>query len=230
MENQNFLKPKAGSVLSYTWGIMWDKFITLFLIVIIIFLVQAPLSVYQNHHHESVLTTILGTLVLLYLLFIVSPFKMSADLLYLKSIRKAEFEVKEIFDVFNTYLNVVLASLLSIAIIGIGFAFFLIPGIIFACRLALVPFLVMDKKLDAVKAVEESWRLTKGYGWRIFWLYIVALVLFIGGLLVLGFGVIIAYIWVSLAFAAFYQAVLEERGEMNEPIEPVAQESPEPTE
>jgi len=230
MENTNYLKPNAGSVLSHSWEIMWNKFITLFLIVLIIFLVQIPLSVHQNYNDENFMTSILGTFVLLYLLFIVSPFKMSADLLYLKAIRKVEFEVKEIFDVFNIYLNVVLASLLSIAIIGIGIAFFLIPGIVFACRLAFVPFLVMDKKLDAVKAVEESWRLTKGFGWRIFWLYVVSFALIIAGAMVIGFGAIIAYIWICLAMAAFYQAVLEERGELTEPVEEVITETIETSE
>lgn len=217
MKNQTCLKPKVGSVLSQSWKILWNKFITLFLIVLVVFISQIPLSVFQGNEHGDVLSSILGAFALLYLIFIVSPFKMSADLLYLKAIRQTAFEVKEIFDVFKVYLNVVLASLLSFAIIGIGFAFFLIPGIIFACRLAFVPFLVMDKKLDAVKAVEESWRLTRGYGWRILWLYIVSFFLIIFGAIVLGFGAIIAYIWICLAMAAFYQAVLEQRGETTEP-------------
>ena len=71
----------------------------------------------------------------------------------------------------------------------------------------------MDKKLDAVKAVEESWRLTKGHGWRIFWMGIVSFFLIIAGLICLIFGVFISAMWISAAFASLYNAVLEEKGE-----------------
>ena len=86
---------------------------------------------------------------------------MVRKMVYLKAVRRKNGEVAEVFDSFKNYLNVVLASLISGAIIAFGFFILIIPGIIFACRLAFVPYLVMDKKLDPVKAVEESWRLTK---------------------------------------------------------------------
>ncbi len=216
---QIILKARAGSVLSFSWNVLWEKFITLFLINLVVWVVVIPMSAAQSHDSHSFLATVMGTFSFLYLIFIVSPFKISAAFLYLKAIRGADFEVKELFDVFKNYLNVVLASLLSIAIIGIGLFFVVIPGVIFACRLAFVPFLVMDKKLDAVKAVEESWRLTRGYGWRIFWLYIVSFFLIIAGFIVLVFGAVIAFMWIKAAFATFYQAVLEERGEYTLPVE-----------
>jgi len=154
----------------------------------------------------------------------IAPLKVSADFMYLKAIRGLRLDVKELFDVFNNYLNVVLAGLLQFAIVGIGFAFLFIPGVIFACRLALVPYLVMDKKLDPVKAVEESWRLTRGYGWRIFWLGIVSFFLVIAGFMVFVFGAVIAFMWINTAFAGLYQAILQEKGEYIE-TEEVAVES-----
>lgn len=215
METQKtpLLKPRVGSVLTFSWDILWSKFITLFLITLIIVVVQLPMSIAQSSDTGSFTQTIFGVFAFLFMIFIVSPFKISADYLFLKAVRKVDFEVKEIFNVFQNYLNVVLASLLSFAIVAIGFLFFIIPGIIFACRLSFVPYLIMDKKLDAVKAVEESWRLTKGYGWRILWFYIVGICLFFAGLIVFVFGAVIAVIWLDIAFAGLYQAVMEERGE-----------------
>jgi uncharacterized membrane protein len=71
----------------------------------------------------------------------------------------------------------------------------------------------MDKKLDPVKAVEESWRLTKGYGWRIFGMGLLAIPIAIGGLLLLVVGIIPAIIWITVTFASMYHAVMLERGE-----------------
>ena len=215
------LKTKTGSVLTHSWNVLWDRFITLFLIGLVIGVAYIPMSAMDGTDHNSFLASVLGTFSFLYFIFLLSPLLYSADYLYLKAIRVQNFEVKELFDVFNNYLNVVLASLLRVAIIGIGFAFLIIPGVIFACRLALVPYLVMDKRLDPVKAVEESWRLTKGKGWEILWLYIVSFALMVAGLIVLVFGFFVALMWINGAFASLYQAIIQERGEYT----PVATEN-----
>ncbi len=226
MDNQTnqSLRARAGSVLTYGWSVLWDKFITLFLIMLVIWVAYIPLSIMESTDQHSFGETVLGAFSLLYLIFMIAPLKVSADFMYLKAIRGLRLDVKELFDVFNNYLNVVLAGLLQFAIVGIGFAFLFIPGVIFACRLALVPYLVMDKKLDPVKAVEESWRLTRGYGWRIFWLGIVSFFLVIAGFMVFVFGAVIAFMWINTAFAGLYQAILQEKGEYIE-TEEVAVES-----
>jgi uncharacterized membrane protein len=123
--------------------------------------------------------------------------------------------MKELFYGFKDYLNIILANLLVTAIIGIGMVFLIIPGIIFACRLAFVPYLVVDKKLDAVKAVEESWRMSRGHGWTIFLMAIMVIPIGIAGLMVLGVGVIFSIIWVNIAFAAIYAIVIARKEKLD---------------
>lgn len=212
------LKARAGSVLSHGWDVLWDKFITLFLLLLVLTVISMPFSITHSNDPQSYGAVVLQSFALLYALFLIAPFKYGVDYLYLKAIRLFKIDVKELFSVFDNYLNIVLANLLTGAIIAIGFVFVLVPGIIFACRLAFVPYLVMDKKYDPVKAVEESWRISRGYGWRIFWLYIVSFFLIIAGLIVLVFGSVIAIMWINAAFAAMYQAVLQERGEYQSEI------------
>ena len=84
--------------------------------------------------------------------------------------RNGEFDVKDTFSTFDNYLNVVLANLLVSAIIAIGLIFLVVPGVILACRLAFVRYLVMDKKLEPVEAVEASWRMTRGHANSIFFM------------------------------------------------------------
>ncbi len=134
--------------------------------------------------------------------------KYGGDLLYLRSIRNEKVDISELFDGFkNNYLNIILANLLTFAIIGIGFVFFIIPGIILACRLVFVSYLVMDKNMEPVAAVEKSWEMTRGYGWKIFGMALLVLPIFIGGLLCFIVGVFFAIIWVHAAFAAMYHAI-----------------------
>jgi len=96
-----------------------------------------------------------------------------------------------------------------------GIIMLLIPGIIIGCRLAFVTYLVMDKKLDPIAAIEESWRLTKGYGWTIFFMGFVSFFIIIFGLIMLIVGIFPAIMWVSSSFAVLYQDVLVEKGEYN---------------
>ena len=69
----------------------------------------------------------------------------------------------------------------------------------------------MDKKMGAVSAVEESWRLTQGYGWTIFGMGVVSFFIVLGGLLLLVVGIFPALVWVNAAFASIYQAALNEK-------------------
>ena len=111
------------------------------------------------------------------------------------------------FAFFKNYSNSIMANLLTSFIIIVGFIFFLIPGIIFSCKLAFVPYLIVDKKMDAVAAVKESWRMTGGYAIKIFLMGLLAFFIAIGGLIALGIGIIISIIWIKLAFAALYYSV-----------------------
>jgi NhaP-type Na+/H+ or K+/H+ antiporter len=69
----------------------------------------------------------------------------------------------------------------------------------------------MDKKLDPIEAVELSWKLTRGHGWRIFAMGVVSFFIIIFGLLLFIIGIFPAMIWVSSSFAALYQSVLVEK-------------------
>jgi uncharacterized membrane protein len=91
----------------------------------------------------------------------------------------------------------------------------IIPGIIVACRLAFVPYLVMDKDLEPMKAVEKSWQMTRGHGWKIFWMAILSFFIGIAGFIVFFVGVIISSMWISSAYATLYQAVLNQQEDEN---------------
>lgn len=108
----------------------------------------------------------------------------------------------------STSWNVILANLLLGLIISLGILILIVPGIIFACKLAFVPFLVMDKKLNAMDAIRKSWEMTCGYTWRIFVMGIVSFCICILGLICLIVGIFPALMWIIAAFATMYESVL----------------------
>lgn len=205
------VKPYAGEVYRFAWKAMQKSFWPLLLVMIIVGLTSPSVSIKAEDLQMPGIIAALFALA--FALFIGNPIKYGADYIFLKAVRGNTFEVREIFDGFKNYLNVVLAALLTTSIIVGGFLLLIIPGIVFACRLAFVSYLVMDKELEPIAAIEESWRLTKGYGWNIFGMAMLTIPIVIGGLLALIFGVFVSITWISTAFATMYQAVIDERAE-----------------
>ncbi len=202
----------------YAWQQMWKHFLYLFLIGVIVAFANGPVSALrESEFADTPGMILLQILFAAYALLLLPIIEYGGDLLYLRAIRNERIDIREMFDGFkNNYLNIILANLLTFAIVGLGFVFLIIPGIILACRLVFVPYLVMDKRLEPVAAVEKSWQMTRGYGWKIFGMALLAIVIVIAGLLCLIVGIFFALIWISAAFAALYHAIdLEEQEKLN---------------
>ena len=157
-------------------------------------------------------------LVAVYAILVLPVVSYGGDWMYLRFMRDERPNVADIFQGFKKgYLNIVLANLLVFVICGIGFLLLIVPGIIFACRLAFVPYLVMDKGLDPVAAIEKSWFMTRGHGWRIFGMYLLSILLFFCGLVLFIVPGLFALLWAGTAFASLYHAVdLEDQAHLNQ--------------
>lgn len=214
MENNPSILPGAGTSLSNGWAKMKQYFLPLLFVVIIASIFDPPLKILKTstdmHTSEKVFLEILG---LAYLFLFVPIIKYGANYLFVQAVYDRKIELKDIFIGFNNYLNIVLVNLLVVSLIGIGMIALIIPGIIIACRLAFVSYLVMDKNLDPIAAIETSWKMTKGYGWEIFLLAITSIFIFFLGLLALIVGVFPAIIWIKASFASLYKAVMSEKEE-----------------
>ena len=226
MENEKYfnLIPSIGGSFSFAWRKMFGPtFLSLLVAVLIVGLLNGPSGgLKMNFDGDSSLPFLFLFPVIIFGLaytFMFLPIiKYGENYLFLKAIRDEELDIKILFEGFKTkYLNIVLANLIVAALVIIGFIMLVIPGIIIACRLVFVPFLVMDKNLDPMKAVEKSWAMSKGHGWEVFFMAILSIFIFIGGVLAFIVGAIISIVWIHAAFATFYQAVLNEKEE-DDPI------------
>jgi uncharacterized membrane protein len=211
--------PKA--TLTWSYGHGWRQFKKYFLhlfLVALIYAVASSPTIFSFWDGMSTLDSVLlSAFVSAYSLLVLPVISYGADLTILRYVRDEQADIRGVFGGFQTnYLNIVLANLLVVAIVGIGLVLFLLPGIIFGCRLSFVTYLVMDRGLDPVAAIEKSWSMTRGHGWRIFAMYLLAIPLVCLGLIVVAVGAFFATIWVWSAFASLYHAVdLEERAALN---------------
>jgi uncharacterized membrane protein len=208
--------PKVGACYRNGWQKLWKYILELLLITIITFLINFPGAAFSGAAERmddmagagAVFgAAFFGILALAYTLLLSWPINYGVAYAYLKAARDDQLRVKDMFYVFENYLNAVLANLLVTVIIGIGIVLLVVPGIVFACRLAFTPYLVVERKMEAIEAVKGSWRMTKGYGWRVFLIGLLGFPIFIAGAICMGVGIIAAIMWIGLAFASLYHIV-----------------------
>ncbi len=227
--------PSFGASYGTGWKVMTDNFLRLLLVVIVLAIVSGPMS-FLGHSNWKVdpsdfrhipfnmddffkigafglAAAFMGLLALMYALLLRPVFRYGARMMFVQAARQITPDFEMLIQGFRkNYLNIVLANLLVTALVGIGLVCLFIPGIIIGCRLAFTAYLVMDRDLDPIRAAEESWRLTRGHGWKIFLMGFVAFFVYIAGFIFFFVGVFISDMWVKSAYATLYQSALIEKG------------------
>ncbi|SHE38178.1 hypothetical protein SAMN05444274_101223 [Mariniphaga anaerophila] len=215
------LIPSIGGSFGYAWRTMTkNAFLPLLLAVIIVGLLNGPVGANWKADSGDWFNLVwffpLAIFSMAYGFLFLPIIKYGEKYLFLKAMRNEEAELRFLFDGFKTkYLKIVLANLIVVALVIIGFVMLIVPGIIIWCRLTFVPYLVMDKDLEPMQAVEKSWAMTRGHGWKIFGMAVVSFFLYIGGLIAFFVGIIISIMWVHASFATLYQSVLNKNDDEN---------------
>jgi uncharacterized membrane protein len=212
------LKPGVGSSYGNGWKMLWPHFLVLFLIGLIYFVIVMAFSGPQmlvnangNPNSFSGISVLLSLLGIVYNMLIVTPVAYGMNYAYLKAARNEKAEIQDMFEAFKTYWNVVGAAVLTSLIILAGIILLIVPGIIFSCKLAFVPFLVVEKKMGVTEAINKSWNMTNGHAGQVFLIALLGIPIVIAGFICLGVGIIIAIMWIQMASASLYYAVSKER-------------------
>jgi hypothetical protein len=211
-------KPAVFASYGNGWRQLWPHFLVLFLIGLIYFVIQFVISLPQvitdfSLGNEStsygVFAVLWGIVVFGFGIFVGNPMGYGQYYAYARAARGENAEVQDLFAAFKrNYWNTVGASLLVGIIIAAGFFFLIVPGIYLACKLAFVQYLVVDKQLNVGQALGESWRMAShGRAWKVFLLGLLAIPIVIAGLIVVGVGVIISFMWINTALASLYHAI-----------------------
>lgn len=203
-------EPTVGDSYNHGWKTIWKYFLELFLIGLLLFIISLPVNALSLLVRDG--SNWFGIVVFIFFSFaygvlILGPVQYGMYNCYLKAARGENLQVGDLFAFKDNYVNVMLAALLTNIIIAIGIFLLIIPGIVFACKLAFVPYLVVDKKMDAIKALQTSWQMTDGYAMNIFVMGLLAIFIAIGGFIAFFVGIIIAAMWIYASFASIYYSV-----------------------
>ena len=207
MKNAAVPAPKLGACYGHGWQQLWKYFLELLLISIIAFIIGIPSSMGGWAKDIPFLSGMLGFIAFIYGLLVVNPVDYGVSFAFLKAARRDKLEINDMFEAFKNYWNAVLANLLVGVIVVIGLFLLIVPGIIFYCKLIFTRYLVVDRRMGVIEAIQESWRMTRGHAGTVFLIALLSIPLYIAGLICFGVGIIVAILWVKLAFASLYYAV-----------------------
>ena len=206
-QSPSVFTPTVGASYGNGWRQMWKCFLELFLIGIIGLVIGIPSGIGGSEGEAAAAVSVLGVLGLIYGILLVGPVDYGVSFAHLKAARSDKLEIKNMFEAFRNYWNAVLANVLVGVIVFIGFVLLIIPGIIFACKLVFTPYLVVDRKIQVIEAVKQSWRMTNGHAWKVFLSGLLAIPISIAGLICFGVGIIVSIMWIRLALASLYHSV-----------------------
>jgi len=201
-------EPTVSGTFGHSWEILKKNFPELLLVFLTQALLSVPMGLTSLFFDVDYSGTFTGSLFnIIYAVLVMMPVNYGTAWVYLKAARGETFRVQDMFFAYQSFGNVLVANILVGLIIGAGIVMLIVPGIIFACKLAFVPYLVMDEKMEATAAIKKSWNMTNGHAGTIFLMGITSFFVALCGLICFFVGIIPAAIWISLAFAAMYMAV-----------------------
>jgi uncharacterized membrane protein len=124
-----------------------------------------------------------------------------------------KLKFSDIFSQKNLLVSVIGAGIIYFAIVSIGLIVLIIPGIFFFCRFFFFELAIVDKKLGAVDSLEESWKITRGNTFKIFFFLLIILGINILGILALFVGLLIAVPVSALSLTYAYRKLSEAHDE-----------------
>lgn len=103
------------------------------------------------------------------------------------------------------FFNMLGATILQSVIVLIGLVLLIVPGIIASLILSMTQLSVVDKTLNPIEALKESYRLTKGHLWQLFLFMLVLVLMNLVGLLALVVGLLVTLPVSLIAVAHVYK-------------------------
>ena len=121
-----------------------------------------------------------------------------------------EHKIEDLFkgaESFSHFAYFIVVAMLYGALIGLGTLLLVIPGIIALIGFIFAQYLIAEQKTGIFEAFKESWKMTAGNRFKIFWLMIVLIFFNLLGVIALVVGLIITVPMSYIMYARLYRTL-----------------------
>lgn len=203
---------KIGSKIKEAWPLYKENLGTFLLLMIISIIVKVLGS--DNHNWILIIISYVVSLLLVYVWF----------RFVLSLVDKKDFKPfsKEALPTLEQFWNLLKTVILYSLCVIIGVILLVIPGIYVSGRLIFAIYISIEKNQGARKTIKETWKMTEGYGWKLFWKSFVIGLFMVLGLIALFIGSFITYPIGMIVMVMMYREFSKMKMQ-NVPITPIAE-------
>ncbi|GEM_PF-3084048 len=216
-----FKRVPRDKAISSGWNSVKNNIIFFFGITILFMVLLNSISMIENVlraiapvHFFSFLKTSLrlplnidGYQVLISVLaFLVSTFAYAGVVsVVLTFVTEGRKSLKAFFIPLSTYLRFLVATVLYVLGLLVGFVLLIFPAVWFGSRYFFWPYIILSNKVSIGHAFKESARMTKGAKFEVFLFWFLSMIITYSGVLVAGIGYLITFPVVAVASAYVYK-------------------------
>lgn len=125
--------------------------------------------------------------------------------IWLHAARRQSFSLATLFSGVDVYFTSLFGAIVSAVLILAGTICLVVPGVVVAVALQLVPWLVAERRANAWDSIHLSFRLTRGHRGQLAALLVVVWLVTTGGVFACGVGLLAAYPLGQLMLAHAYR-------------------------
>lgn len=174
------LRPlSTGEILDNAFGLYRRHFAPLVVIVLVVSAVPTILELYVQASGGFLVRPVLGMLTGLLNIVLSAIGTAAAVFIVSDSYLGRPVDAWDALSRAVPYISrVVVLSILTTLVVGLGFMFFLVPGVIFLSALVVsTQALVLEENRSPTEAMGRSWQLTKGSRWKVLALVVVTAII-----------------------------------------------------
>lgn len=190
-----------GEAILYGWDALKGRFLFFLNLVILVVAINIVLSIFPTFISENAPVAVAAAagatswIILMWM-------ETGAMLISLRTIDDRKPRFSDLWSSYPVLVSYIAGSTLYALAVAIGLALLVVPGIYLAIRLQFYGYLIIDKGMGAIEALQESGNLTQGVKINLFLFGLGFMALNILGALALGVGLFITIpvTWIAKAY------------------------------
>ena len=190
-----------GEAILYGWDALKERFLFFLSLVILVVATNIFLSSFPTFISEKtpmVVAAAAGTMSWIILMLI----EMGTMQISLKTVDDRGLRFSDLWSASPVLVSYIAGSALYALAVAVGLALLVVPGVYLAIRLQFYGYLIIDKGMGAIEALQKSGNLTQGIKLDLFLFGLGLMALNILGALALGVGLFITIpmTWIASAY------------------------------